>query len=119
MRYLGVVAIAAGLLAWACVLAGPVPRVAAVRVHVQNENWALMRVYSVTGDIPSRVGQVDFNEEAVFEVRPDAAGLCTVEVRAFASEESWRSEPVVCQPGDLLQLVVQPLLSTTMLVPQR
>jgi hypothetical protein len=91
--------------------------IARLQLSVKNEGQADVLVYVVEGNggVPRRLGRVAGYGTELLLIRGDATGGKDVQLllREFGSERTYKPEAIRAFPGDVIQLSVTPLLTTS------
>lgn len=111
------IALAGALIITGCVgmAPGKVAR-GVVFVDVRNANNLDAAVYLLSGGQTHRLGLVTTNGEERFRVEPRLVappGYLRVAASLLASNRRYVSEEMALQPGDVVELVVQPDIATS------
>jgi hypothetical protein len=85
------------------------PRGATVLL-VTNRGWSDVEVYQADGSTPVRLGMVPALRSGALVIR---VGPVQLLLRPSASSETFRPEPVWVTPGQVAELIVQPMLQAS------
>ena len=109
-----VMPLAVGLLAAGCHHAGKqatAPPRAETAVKVQNQNYLDMDVFVVRGGQRIRLGMVTGLSTQLFMLRPEVVGTGTdlqFEFHPIGGRANPRTERIMVQPGDVIELTIPP-----------